>query len=124
MILLKDINPKIVFVYETDNDGKAEKDLKLIFKNKFTLRKDFGREFYTGNIEEMKLSIIKYFMNNDIESEEEKEDDEKEDNEDEKEDDEELEINTYEDFIKLSSNTFKGNIFYFYYYFYFINIIY
>ena len=88
-------NPKIIFVYETDNEGKAEKDLKIIFKNKFTLRKDFGNEYFTGNVEEMKLSIMKYFMDNNIESESESENDDEDYNENE--------INTYEKFIQLSN---------------------
>jgi hypothetical protein len=56
-------NPKILFVCSLDNSHQAEKELILIFKNKYTHRKDFGNEYFTGNINDMKQTIYKYFMN-------------------------------------------------------------
>ena len=56
-------NPKILFVCSIDNSYQAEKELLLIFKNKYTIRKDFGNEYFTGDINDMRQTIYKYFMN-------------------------------------------------------------
>ena len=86
-------NPEIKFVYEINNIYKAEKELLVLFKSKFTLRTDMGNEYFTGNIEEMKKTLMKYFINFENESEDERNDE----NEDET-----YEINTYENYLKLS----------------------
>lgn len=74
-------NPKILFICSLNNSHQAEKELLLIFKNKYILRKDYGNEYFSGNINDMKQTIYKYFMdleNNDDDDDEQKQTQEKE----------------------------------------------
>ena len=102
-------NPKMIFIYDIEDTQKAEKELKSIFKNKFTLRKDFGYEYFTGDVKNMKQTLMEYFMKFD-KNEEKDTDEDTDDEEDEDEEEEEdeyfqkYEINTYENFLKTSYN--------------------
>ena len=59
-------SPIILFVYKCNGCSiVVEKELLIIFKNRFTLRKDFGKEYFTGNVKDMKNTLLKYFMDND-----------------------------------------------------------
>lgn len=55
-------NPFIEMVINCKNSIKAEKDLLALFKKSFILRKDFGNEYFTGNIKKMKYIIMDYFL--------------------------------------------------------------
>lgn len=98
-------NPKMVFIYNVYDYKQVERDLLAIFKRKYTLRKDFGNEYFTGDINDMKLTLCKYFIENDKnENEERDENDSVSDNEYDSDDDfKKYEVNTYKEYLKLSN---------------------
>ncbi len=56
------VNPEIIFIYKIDDNHRAEKELLIIFKQKYTLRKDFGKEYFTGDINDMIQTMLKYLI--------------------------------------------------------------
>ena len=56
------LNPEIIFIYKIDDNHRAEKELLIIFKQKYTLRKDFGKEYFTGDINDMIQTMLKYLI--------------------------------------------------------------
>jgi len=53
--------PEVLLVKKCYDDKKAEKELKHIFKNTFTPRRDTGLEYFGGDVDEMIDKINNYF---------------------------------------------------------------
>jgi DNA-directed RNA polymerase subunit RPC12/RpoP len=59
----KNVEPRIIFVYECDNEGTHEDALLAIFRKEFNEKREKGSEYFQwDNIEDMKKCMLKYFM--------------------------------------------------------------
>ena len=58
----KMIQPNIEFVINCEDCNDAEEQLLKIFNNKFEKRYDLGNEYFVGNVSEMKLILLNFFI--------------------------------------------------------------
>lgn len=57
------ITPKVHLVISCSDCSKSETEIKSIFDVKFKKQSDFGYEYYSGDVDVMKKTIMNYFGN-------------------------------------------------------------